>query len=426
MKIADIVYSTPSQVDKMPRFDLTSPPTKPWAILQPLAWLLSFPEVIKVGAKVRKHNMVGIKPPYILLCNHNSFLDFKVATKAFFPHRANYTVAIDGFINREGIMRKVGCFGKRKFIADPSIVKTIKHSLYKNKVICSIYPEARYSLVGCSTRLPESLGKLVKMFPDVPVVTLICRGHHLQQPVWNLKKRKVKTSADLSLLFAKNTTQNLSVEEINQKIKEAFVYDDFKYQFDNHILIKEPFRAEGLEAMLYKCPHCFAEEKMVGVKNQLICQNCHKTYDLLENGRLQAKEGTTEFPHIPDWFNWERQEVKKEIESGKYRFEGRVYIDSLPNSTGFYRFGEGKLIHDYQGFHLSGAWGEEKLELHKTPLENYSVHVEYNYFGKGHGVSFSTLKDTYYLFSENKKWNVTKIHFATEELYDYTLNQKKR
>ena len=34
------------------------------------------------------------------------------------------------FINREDIMRKVGCFGKRKFIQDIAMFKQVKHSLF--------------------------------------------------------------------------------------------------------------------------------------------------------------------------------------------------------------------------------------------------------------------------------------------------------
>jgi 1-acyl-sn-glycerol-3-phosphate acyltransferase len=131
--------------------------------------------------------MKNLKGPYVLLCNHNSFFDFKVATRAMFPRRANYVVAIDGFINREWLLRNIGCIGKRKFISDPNIVKQLRYSLETNKSIAVIYPEARYSLIGTTAIIPDSLGKLLKKF-KYPVVTLISHGHHLHQPVWNLSK----------------------------------------------------------------------------------------------------------------------------------------------------------------------------------------------------------------------------------------------
>ena len=135
MKIQDIEYRTFKEVESMERFDLKSMPKKAKWYLQILAWLLSIPETFIRRVKIIKVNMDKVKGPYILLCNHNSFFDFKVATRAFFPSRANYIVAVDGFINREKLMRDVGCIGKRKFVSDPAIVKQLKHSLEVNKSI---------------------------------------------------------------------------------------------------------------------------------------------------------------------------------------------------------------------------------------------------------------------------------------------------
>jgi 1-acyl-sn-glycerol-3-phosphate acyltransferase len=98
MKISDVVTATPKQVAQMPTFDMNEMPRKCKWFLRPVAWLLAFPETIKHHVKIRKHGIKGIKPPYVLLCNHNSFFDFKVATRAIFPHMANYIVAIDGLL----------------------------------------------------------------------------------------------------------------------------------------------------------------------------------------------------------------------------------------------------------------------------------------------------------------------------------------
>jgi 1-acyl-sn-glycerol-3-phosphate acyltransferase len=163
MKISDITNRTIEEVNNYPRFDMKSMPIKAKWYLQIVAWILSFPETFVVKNKINKVRMDQIKEPYIMLCNHNSFLDFKVATKAVFPRRSTYIVAVDGFIGREQLMRNVGCFPKRKFVSDISIVRQIKHSIEVNKSVCQIYPEARYSLVGTTSPLPESLGKLIKL-----------------------------------------------------------------------------------------------------------------------------------------------------------------------------------------------------------------------------------------------------------------------
>ncbi len=414
MKITDIVYKTYKEIHELDQWDLKSMPSKPKWWLQPLAWSLSLPETYKVKSNIIKTNMKGLNESFVMLCNHNSFLDFKVATRAVFPRKSNYIVAVDGFIGREGIMRNVGCFMKRKFVSDISLAKQVKHSIEKNKVICQIYPEARYSLVGTTSPLPDSLGKLVKWI-GAPLVTLISLGHHLRQPFWNLKPRKVKTKTYMTQIVTREEIKNLTVDEINQRIRDAFVYDDYQYQVEDEIKIKESFRAEGLHKPLYKCPHCEKEHVMDSKDNTIFCTSCQVVYEMDELGRLSNLNGKTIFSHIPDWFEWQRACVKKEIVNGDYDVSMDVMIDIIPNSTGYYRIGEGKLTHNKDGFTLE----HPELKVNKPVKANFGCHIEYDYFGRGDCVSFSTNDDTFYLYPVDQSYNVTKFHFATEELYKH-------
>ena len=82
---------------KIKRFDMLRKPVKEKWYLTPIAYALSFSTTLTRGLKINKVNMKGLKPPYLLLCTHHAFIDFKVTTHAIFPHRATYVVAIDGF-----------------------------------------------------------------------------------------------------------------------------------------------------------------------------------------------------------------------------------------------------------------------------------------------------------------------------------------
>jgi hypothetical protein len=221
---------------KLITFDMNKKPVRQRIYLTPLTWLLSFPSVIKHRLKINKVNMEGLKKPYILLCTHHSFMDFKVTTKATFPSRLNYVVAIDGFIKREWLLRNAGGICKRKFTNDTKLIKHMKYILNEKKGIVAIYPEARYSLIGTNAILPESLGKLIKLFKH-PVVVLNMHGDYLMQPVWNLDKRNVKLAADMTQIIRKEEIETLSVEQINARINQAFRYDEYQYQFDNQIKI---------------------------------------------------------------------------------------------------------------------------------------------------------------------------------------------
>jgi hypothetical protein len=409
-------------LDNIPRFDMAAKPMRQH--LLPLAWLLSFPDVISHKNKLTKINMEGIKPPYLLLCNHNAFMDFKVATKAIFPHRANYVVAIDGFWKREWLLRLIGCICKRKFTNDITLVRQLKYVIDRGD-IAVIYPEARYSLCGTTAVLPESLGKLVKIL-KVPVVTLICHGHHVNSPFWNLPDHKVKgTEATMKCLFTAEQVAQLDHKQIMQGIEKEFIYDDFKWQKDKGLKITYPQRAKGLHKVLYQCPACKTEYKMSSEGITLRCNHCGKEWEMTELGELRAKQGETEFSHIPDWYEWEREQVRKEVEAGTYSWSGPAQVDALPNAKRYIDIGMATLTHDMTGFTLTGEYEGQPYEVKLPAASQYSVHIEYDYLGKKTDcVDLNTINDTLYTYPTGTDFSVTKMSLATEEMYKYYKNKK--
>jgi len=400
------------------RFDMARKPNRQWRVLTPVTWLLSFPKAITHKARVNKDAMpAGIKPPYFLLCNHNSFMDFMIMTKAIFPRRANYVVAIDGYIGREWLLRAVGGICNRKFTRSINLVRNML-AARDNGDIVALFPEARYSLCGTTAVLPESLGKMVRKM-NVPVVTLIMNGHHINSPFWNVGSRKVKpVESKMSLLFTKEDTQKLPVEEINAGIVAAFRYDDYAWQKERRVRVRNKSRAEGLHKVLYQCPSCKVEHKMASSGVSLSCRACGKSWEMSEYGELEAPDGETEFSHIPDWYEWERQNVRRQVADGAYCFETSVRVESLPNAKKFVVFEDaGRLTHNADGFRLSGVYGGEVFEISWTPLMMHSCHIEYDYMGRGDCIDLNTTDDTFYLFPEDCDFAVTKIALATEELH---------
>ncbi len=401
------------------RFDMNRPPIPAKWYLMPLEWILSMPATIRHRTVITRIGTEGLKPPYLLLCNHNAFMDFKVATRAIFPRRANYVVAIDGFIGREGLLRSIGCICKRKFTSDITLVRQLKQ-VVANGNIAAVYPEARYSLCGTTAVLPASLGKLCKLL-GVPVVTLICHGHHVNSPFWNLHERGVKpTEAEMRLLFTREELASASAGEVNERLVEAFQYDDFAWQKARGIRTPYPKRAEGLHKVLYQCPACGTEYRMRSSGATLRCESCGKSWTMSELGELSADRGGTEFSHIPDWYEWERGNVRREVEAGTYSTGPLpVHVDSLPNARRFIPLGEGTLVHDMNGFTVRGVDADgDPFEMIKPVPSLYSCHIEYEYLGKhGDCVDLNTLEDTWYIYPHDCDFSVTKMALATEELY---------
>ncbi len=357
---------------------------------------------------------------FLMLCNHNAFFDFSVAEKVLEKthNHGNYVVAIDGFLNREWLLRTIGCICKRKFTNDIVLPRQLKR-VAKMGNCPVVYPEARYSLCGTNSVLPQSLGKLVK-FIGLPVVVLICHGHHINHPFWNTSHERgvCPTEADVKVIVDNEEIKTLDVDEINKRIVDAFYYDDFKWQLDNKVSIKDETRAEGLHRVLYKCPECGEEHEMTSYKDILKCNKCGSTWHLNEFGQLIQDNKLSKFTHIPDWFEWERECVKKEVIAGSYSSgELECSIDSIPKNK-FVHLGKGKLIHDMEGMRVFGITDDgEEFSMIRTVPQMYSVHIEYQYlFKHGDAIDLNSEDDTWYCYLEGK-FNVTKMYLATEELY---------
>ena len=124
------------------RFDMQMPPRRMKFYLRPIANMICMGGIRKHKPIITKIGTENIKAPFLLLCNHNAFLDFKIANYLLKKDYANYVVAIDGFIGREGLLRNVGCICKRKFTNDIVLVKQLKRVINMNDVAV-LYPEAR-------------------------------------------------------------------------------------------------------------------------------------------------------------------------------------------------------------------------------------------------------------------------------------------
>lgn len=402
-------------------FDRYRVPPKQNLFFMPAIWLLCKAITAPSKLRINRVNMKGLKPPFLVLGTHHAFMDFIVSPLAVFPYRANYVSELEGFENYgEWLYRQAGCLGTRKFVNDIALIKNIK-KVMERKGILILYPEARYANVGTSSELPESVGKLAK-YLDVPIVTLNMRGNYLQSPIWNLAKRKeVLLDATITQVYTRGELREASVEEINARLADFLRYDEYAYQYMTKMAITYKKRAEGIEMPLYRCPDCGAEFEMHTSGAEIFCGKCGAKRFMTEYGRMVRPDGSEDdFSHIPDWYEWERECVKKEIDGGAYGLDMRVKIESLPNAVNFIDLGEGRLIHNKDGFRLIFKdYGDaEERTLSFAPLTMTSIHTEYDYRGKGQCVTLSTLDNTYFIYPLEKGFNATKIQFATEYLYE--------
>lgn len=366
------------------------------------------------------------KEPCLILMNHSCFLDLQIAYRILFPKHFCIVCTSDGFVGFGGLMgwlmRTIGCIPTQKFVTDLDLIKDMNYALKTLKTSVLMYPEASYSFDGTATALPRKMGVLLKKF-DVPVVMIETFGAFSRNPLYNELqiRRGVQVTAKARCLFTRDQIHELSVQELSDGLDEAFGFDHFKWQKEQGIQIQEPFRADGLNRILYKCAHCGTEGKMTGKGIHLTCGHCGKQYELTPLGYLQALDGPTEYPHIPDHYRWERQQVRQEILDGTYRMEADVKIGMMVDYKSIYMVGEGHLVHDLDGFHLTGCDGQ--LEYHQKPLNCYGLYADYYWYEIADVICIGNNDHLYYCFPQGGDV-VAKTRMAAEEMYTLYKSRK--
>ena len=390
--------------------------------------------------------------PCLVLMNHSSFIDLKIASRLLVTRPFHVICTSDGFVGKRWMMRLIGCIPTRKFMMDVTLVRDMVYVVRELKSSILMFPEASYSFDGTQTPLPESLGKCLKLL-KVPVVMVRTNGAFARDPLYNnLQLRKVRVSAEVEYLLSPQEIAAKSPQELNDILREKFTFDYFRWQQEHKVKIEEPFRADGLNRMLYKCPHCRTEGQMLGKGIRICCNHCGKVYELTEYGYLrtvdqeetgkasyleeltedrksgaaetECKEETTSgnrevkemgFAHIPDWYRWERECVRQELLEGTYRLEVPVTIYMMVNMDCIYQVGEGTLIHSKEGFHLTGCDG--KLDYVQEPTASYSLYSDFYWYEIGDVICIGDARAQYYCFPQNCGDIVAKARLAAEELY---------
>ena len=423
MKIK-VKESTYEEVCALPKLKMRKP-QKQSALARAVLNLASGSEIKAVHFTFEEAGMerLGKKEPALFLMNHSSFTDLMIAARMLRKRQYHIVTTNDGFIGKEALMRWIGCIPTKKFVTEVALIKDMQYTVKNLQSSILMFPEASYSFDGSMTPLPQSLGKLLKLM-KIPVVMISTKGAFLRDPLYNnLRKRNADVSATMTYLLGPEEIAGMSVDEINGVLEKEFTYDHFRDQVSRKVKITEEFRGEGLHRVLYKCPHCLKEGTMEGKGISIKCHGCDFEAELTEEGRLRYIEkpnvdieGLSPHAFVTDWYAWERDCVRKELQEGTYRMEEEVTILMLADLKQMYRVGDGKLVHSAKGFELSGCDG--KLAYVQKPKASYGLYADYFWYELGDMICIGDAEYQYYCFPKNQeKAIVAKARLAAEELY---------
>ena len=375
------------------RFNMYRKPNKPRGYLKLVEYIAApFYMWFNNGHVKTEKAVKKIKGPYLVLASHASFMDFAQMVCGIMPRTSGWVMSVEEFRRGDWLMYGIGGMPKRKFTHDIVTAKHVMRYIKTLKHTCTIYPEARFSLAGINERLDDALGKLCKHL-KVPVVLFKANGNFLNSPQWCKRPyRKIRQEAEITLLASAEEVQNLTADELQARIEKGFERDEYKWNSEH---------------------------------TKLWCDACGATWEMDTLSRLHGVNTEKGFSHVPDWYRWEREEVRKEVQAGTYHFEDDVRVeDYYSTKKGFVTVGDAHMVHDENGFTFTGTdLNGQPISIHKPVSSMYSVHIEYDFLNRGDAIDIATEETSYFMFLKTAKNYLTKMHFAQEELYNHYVKK---
>lgn len=179
-------------------------PMRQSGIMRKLLKAISYFDLKAVHFSYEKTGMeqLGDQEPCLVLMNHSSFIDLKIAATLLADREYHIVCTLDGLVGKKSLMRLLGCIPAKKFINDITLIKDMRYAIQKLHASVLMYPEASYSFDGTQTPLPHSLGKCIKLL-KAPVVMIRTNGAFLRDPLYNgLQLRRTRVSAKMDYLLS--------------------------------------------------------------------------------------------------------------------------------------------------------------------------------------------------------------------------------
>ena len=246
---------------------------------KPIQWALRFEAknavvVPRFGAGILVANHVHLMDPIWIYTSLKRPIYF-VATEELFRRRL-----LGGFI------RLFGAFPKRKAAQDNKTLRSMIKTL-SNGELLGIYPEGVRTWDGSNGPIIPTIARLIRRFA-VPVYACRVYGGYLSRPRWAVRSRRIRARLRFSKLYDKADIPS-SEEQILEDIRRAIKTPDYDLK-PAELEGRRWGLAEGIQKVLYRCPHCESFESLQPLKplykNLIGCGNCHSRWKVDVTSRL--------------------------------------------------------------------------------------------------------------------------------------------
>ena len=112
-------------------------PRKPSRLLGRLIRILGAKDLKETEFRYTSEGMERLGDgPCLILMNHSSFIDLEIVNRIFYPKPYCIVCTSDGFVGKEGLMRRLGCIPTNKFVTDLTLLTDMRCAIHEKG--CSV------------------------------------------------------------------------------------------------------------------------------------------------------------------------------------------------------------------------------------------------------------------------------------------------
>ena len=341
--------------------------TKPNLIVYRLAQVISwFVATFIFRRKVLRNEIKGKQGAYVVIANHQAAYDF--VNLIGLTHRPMTFVISSSFYNAlpiKGLLDKMGVIPKQQFQTSVRDMKKMKSVIAQGEPLV-IYPAGLMCEDGLSTPIPAATYKFLKWL-GTDVYVARASGTYFAMPKWSKGMRPGRTYMDVYKLFSKEDLETLDVAQIREKTDEALLFDAYREQEKLRVRYRNNSNLEGLEHVLYMCPHCESEFAMEVRDGSTLRCTCCGYEEVSDEYALLHKTGGSgeELRYVSDWSRLIYNRLKKRVEQGgETEFSCRTRICMVdPEKNKFRDVGGGTLSLTRERICLEGTINGESVSV---------------------------------------------------------------
>lgn len=277
-----------------------------YTLLRPLVSLF-----LRLTFGYRYRRAENLPENYIVLSNHATDYDVVLVGVAF--RRQMYFVASE-HIARWGWLYRVinyvfAPIVRYKGASAGGVVMDILRKTRKGKNVC-IFAEGVRTWDGVTCPILPSTAQLCRA-AGCGLVTFRITGGYFASPMWSGSPiRRGDLRGGVVHSFTKEEVAAMSEEELYRIINEDLYEDAYARQLEAPKKYRGRRLAEGLERLLYICPHCGAYDSFSSKGDTVTCRECGYALRYDVYGMLHGGEFTT----VKELSDWQKTRVLEDVQ----------------------------------------------------------------------------------------------------------------